>query len=107
MLYLSDDIRIPNSFGLEAGAWPEPLVLELRSNIDLDAVTVELADVTVGALYFEAAGVELPALTPGEYTYRLRRGADGPVVSEGVAVAGGHDVTRTTYDKSVNYAQYE
>lgn len=103
------DIYIPNASGyIPADGEPAPR-LEVRSNVNLNTVTLDWEPDGVTPLYFfrRIQGWTLPeGMAAGEYTYTLRLGEDGKVLSEGLLIVGDYAVPREQYEKTIQYEQY-
>lgn len=102
-------MRIPNATGYIPAAGDPALWLEVRNNVGLRVFGNGFVPGEVTPLYFvfyeENWSVPEDWAT-GEYTYTLRLGAGGIVLSEGLVVIGDYTPERKEYDKKIEYKQY-
>lgn len=103
------DCYIPNATGYTPADGDPDLFLELRSNVNLTAVTMTVTPASVTPLYFRFSfdGWTIPdGMVEGEYTYTLRLGEGGVVLGSGLLIVGDYAAEREQYDKSIEYEQY-
>ena len=103
-------IAFPNSYGFAAAGWEEDLFLEIRNDVGRWVINGEWGYVDVTANYFISywdvpEGEDYP-WPDGEYTYYLRRGEDGPIVSQGILFIGNFDGERNENENTTIYDQY-
>lgn len=98
--------RIPNATGYAPDGSDPALWLEVRNNVGLLAVCGGLSDYDVTPLYIEATIGDTAQMPEGEYTYALRLGAGGKMLSEGLLIVGDYTPARKEYEKTIEYEQY-
>lgn len=102
-------MRIPNATGYTPAEGDPALWLEVRNNVGLRVFGNGIVPVEVTPLYFEFYqenwGIPEEWAT-GEYSYTLRLGAGGIVLSQGLLIVGDYKGDREQYETSVNYEQY-
>lgn len=105
-------LAFPNTAPGEALEWEEGAWLELENNVSLlkfgGYIDFDQMDKEFCFCYWTNPDDLDPADYPpqGEYTYTLRRGEDGPVVSKGIMILGAYDADRTEYEQTIQYEQY-
>lgn len=102
-------MRFPNATGYTPAAGDPALWLGIRNNVGLQVVDGGWEPDEITPLYFvkTGSGRTIPEdAGEGEYTYTLRLGAGGIVLSEGLLVAGDYTPERKEYDKKIEYKQY-
>lgn len=102
-------MRIPNAAGYTPADDDPALWLEVRNNVGLRVFGNGIVPVEVTPLYFvfyEENWAIPEDWATGEYTYALRLGAGGRVLSEGLLIVGDYQAARTEYDKTIEYEQY-
>ena len=103
-------IRIPNATGYIPAAGDPAVWLEIRNNVGLKVYGTGMEPDEITPLYFvktDVSGWTVPeGAADGEYTYTLRLGAGGIVLSEGLLVVGDYTPERKEYDKKIEYKQY-
>lgn len=98
--------RIPNAAGYVPSEGDPALWIEVRNNVGHLAVSGGVADYDVTNLYIEATIGNTAQMPEGEYTYTLKLGAGGMVISNGLLIVGDYQADREQYETSVNYEQY-
>lgn len=102
-------MRIPNATGYTPAADDPALWLEVRNNVGLQVLGNGFEPDEVTPLYFATTGTNwaVPEGMPeGEYTYALRLGAGGKMLSEGLLIVGDYKPARKEYEKTIEYEQY-
>lgn len=102
-------MRIPNATGYTPAAGDPAPWLEVRNNVGLQVLGNGIEPDEVSPLYFVASFDDWAApegMPEGEYTYALRLGAGGKMLSEGLLIIGNYTPTRKEYEKTIEYEQY-
>ena len=102
-------MRFPNPLGYTPADGDPALWLEIRNNVGLQVYATGMEPDEITPLYFvkTGSGWTVPEeAADGEYTYTLRLGAGGIVLSQGLLIVGDYKGDREQYETSVNYEQY-
>lgn len=102
-------MNIPNATGYTPAAGDPALWLEVRDNVGLQVYGNGFEPDTITPLYIvksESDWAVPEGMNEGEYTYTLRLGAGGVVLSEGLLIVGDYKPARTEYEKTIEYEQY-
>lgn len=102
-------MNIPNATGYTPAAGDPALWLEVRDNVGLQVYGNGIVPNTITPLYFVESWSDWAVpegMNEGEYTYTLRLGAGGVVLSEGLLIVGDYKPARTEYEKTIEYEQY-
>ena len=100
------DCKFPNATGYTPAAEDPALWLEVRNNVNQLAASGELEDIEVSPLYITATIGQTEQMPEGEYTYTLKLGAGGLVLSSGLIIVGDYTPDRTEFEKTIEYEQY-
>ena len=100
-------MRIPNPLGYIPADGDPALWLEIRNNVGLQVYGAGMEPDDITPLYFVETWDDWNVSeAAGEYSYTLRLGAGGIVLSEGLLVVGDYTPERKEYDKKIEYKQY-
>lgn len=98
--------RIPNAAGYVPADGDPALWIEVRNNVGRLSVSGGIARYDVTPLYVEATIGGTDTMPEGEYTYTVKLGSGGRVISQGLLIVGDYKGDREQYETSVNYEQY-
>lgn len=97
--------KFPNAAGYAPTGNDPALWLEVYNNVNLLCVSGGFEPDEVTPLYItKTFGAE--ELPEGEYTYSVKYGSGGQVLSCGLIIVGDYTPDRTEFEKTIEYEQY-